>query len=265
MNAQDSTSYVWSEPVSYTIDSTDTWMVDNLSNLYICESEMIKKFDSVGLLQFNQSIKSFGHTSSLVHINAMKTVHFSEEQQTICFLDNTLTQLDDCIELIDRNIVNAHTVAASSRAEMIWVYDNVNSTLQLINFDGSSVQQEQSIINLKGTLGIEEVDQIVEKGNTLYLLDRSKGIYILDMYGTLLEFIPATALIQLEGNLKADHIIYYITDSDFVVRILQPSEEAHEMTFSLPVRGVREFRVVNEVLYLRTAKNVHKFRLELDK
>ena len=81
--------YVFQKPI-------DVWNVDNLGNLYVIQNNFISKLDSSGKQTYSQSIKSLGRISEIEPINAMKLVLFSEEQQSICFLDNTLSLNGSC-------------------------------------------------------------------------------------------------------------------------------------------------------------------------
>ena len=179
--SQDDLSFTWHNEINYEIGERETWSVDGLLNVYISKNGAIDKYDSVGTLKFSQSIKALGKMTQLVPINTMKLVHFSEEQQTLCFLDNTLSTLDDCIELIDKNVINASYISSSNQPNKVWVLDNLNSRLLLIPLEGNSQQQE--IQNLKGILAIESITQIIERGNNLLVLDPEKGVYVFDMYG----------------------------------------------------------------------------------
>jgi len=89
----------------------------------------------------------------------------------------------------------------------------------------------------------------------LYLLDQSKGVYIFDMYGSLIEFIEDKSIQYFEVvgstlfTLMDDVIHIHAVDRDDVILV------------SLPVGGVLELKAENETLYFRTDKNVHKFKL----
>ena len=88
--AQDSVSYTWDDKGTVTINENEVWALDAFENVYVSNNEVINKFDSEGELMFSQSIKSLGRMTQMVLINTMKLVHFSEEQQTLCYFDNTL-------------------------------------------------------------------------------------------------------------------------------------------------------------------------------
>ncbi|HIP32457.1 MAG TPA: hypothetical protein EYG86_06835 [Crocinitomicaceae bacterium] len=251
--AQDSISYSWENKGTINIHENETWALDAFENIYLSNNGTINKFDSEGALMFSQSIKSLGDMKQLVLVNTMKLVHFSEDQQTLCYFDNTLSPMDDCIDLAEENIVNASLVCSSAQPDKIWVLDNLNSTLNLLSLDRTN--QSQQIRNLKGILNIGNISQMKESGNRLYLLDQSKGVYIFDMYGSLIEFIEDKSIQYFEVvgstlfTLMDDVIHIHAVDRDDVILV------------SLPVGGVLELKAENETLYFRTDKNVHKFKL----
>ena len=251
--AQDTLSYSWENNGNFSITENETWALDAFENLYISENGIINKYDVDGKLMFSQSIKSLGRMKQLVLVNSMKLVHFSEDQQTLCYFDNTLSPLDDCIDLAEENIINASLVCSSAQPDKIWVLDNFNSTLNLLSLDG--LNQSQQIKNLKGILNIENVTQIKESGNRLYLLDPSKGIYVFDMYGSLLEFIEEKSIQHFE---VVGSTLFTLVDDMLHIHSV---ENENKIVVKLPVDEVLEMRAENEQFYFRTKKNVHKFKL----
>lgn len=257
---QDSLRLQWTEVGSYPVDSNAVWSVDQLNNVYVSHAGMIAKYDSTGVLKFKQSVKSYGATTQLVSINAMKLVHFSEEQQTLCFFDNTLTSTNDCIDLTDYEIYNAKWVAASARPEMIWVYDNVNSTLKLIELQHSGRSQVE-MVNMKGLLGIDEIDQISEEMGHLYLLERGGKIYELDFYGGLIQTYPAENTTQFDLDRQLGRTIYSISETQFEMNGTRAGMTGAHAAVDLPRASIFQFEVVGNYIYFRTPKNVHKYTL----
>ena len=260
--AQDSLSYTWVKRGSYSIEPKDVWAVDELGNLYISQKNALNKYDSTGLLKFSQSIKSFGKMRQLIPINSMKLVYFSEEQQTLCYLDNTLTQTDDCLDLIDQNILNAKLLGKSARADMIWVFDNVNSRLVLLPLEHGQ-QMKQEISNIKGTLNMKEIEQIMENGSWLYILDDVGNFAVLDIYGSLQDFSKEPGLMEFEIH---SNIAYWLFKDTLKIRDLRVMEvPLSELQLVLPMEDVYEFHFINKNFYFRTAKGVYKFTLQINK
>lgn len=252
--SQDSLNYEWKSQQSYNLGKNKSWSVDALENIYIEDKDVINKFDSVGVLKYSQSIKFLGEMTQLEPINTMKLVHFSEDQQTICYLDNTLSPTDDCIELIDENVINATCIAKSERSDKLWVFDNVNSTLYLLDLEGEK-DQSVKIVNLLGLLGANGVDKMIEWNSRLYILDTTKGIYELDMYGNLLQYLEYPSVVDFDVNRK----LYLIVDNQLVVYDLR---SLSEVRLDLPVSDVQRVSIVNNKFILGTSKIVHKYALE---
>lgn len=254
----DTVLYYWNEVISYDVDSNEVWMVDGMGNVFSSHGGAINKYDTAGVLKFSQSIKSLGKMQQILSINSMKLLHFSKEQQTLCYLDNTLTQFDDCIELADHEIVDAGLVSSSSRPDMVWVYDNLNSKLVLLPLvEGQQGRQE--IDNLSGILGIDNISQILERQNVLYVVSKGKGIYLFDLYGSLLSF-------REEKGVKCIDVfgtaLFILLENELKVKWMKEDKTS---IIPLPMEGIEGFVFSNQQFYLRTSQHVHKFDLQIVK
>ena len=161
--------------------------------------------------------------------------------------------MDDCIDLAEEDIVNASIVCSSDQPNKIWVLDNLNLTLNLLSLDG--LNQSQQIRNLKGILDMDNIVQMKESGNRLYLLDKSKGIYIFDMYGSLLEFVEEKSIQHFE---VVGSTLFTLIDNSVHIHALDRDEF---ILVNLPLEDVIELRAENQLVYLRTKSNVHKYSL----
>ncbi len=252
--SQDSLNYSWVKKFSFKLDSTSVWNIDRLENHYVSDGKTIDKMDSTGKIRFTQSVRSSGGMSTLEPINTMKLVHFSQEQQTLCFFDNTLSLYQDCIELIDADIINASLICSSSQSDRIWVLDQLNSTLTQLVF--SSDIPSVSVENLAGILEVNEVTQILERDERLFLLDSDRGIYQFDIYGSFVDFYSRENIDQFEvvGN-----SLFLLINNTLV---LQSTRSEQSVEIALPVEDVFEFRIANKAIFLRTPQTVHKFELQ---
>lgn len=260
-HAGDTILYSWKKKKSFPLAQSDIWTVDNLHNVYVKDGESIKKYDSTGVLKFQQSIKSYGQVTQLAPVNAMKLIYFSQEQQNLCFMDNTLTVTEDCLDLADYDIYNAEWIATSSRPELLWVYDNVNSTLKLISLNTvGGVNLE--ILNVKGILDLEEVDQIFEVAQNLYVFDRSKGVFQLDFYGGLLNSWPSEGASYIAAD--ANRHLFRLLENDLLTQGLYTDVLGERAAFKLPSGDITDFRVIGSSIYFRTKKSVHKYHLHFN-
>jgi hypothetical protein len=133
------------------------------------------------------------------------------------------------------------------------VYDQENSTLELVSTNN---QQSVKIENLKNLLGYNEVTQLIEEGIFLYLYDKTKGIYKLDNYGNLIDFISnqAGTYIHIEKN------IIYILCGD---KILAYSEkEPIPLVLLLPNRYIIQFKKQGAFFYFLEKNKLSKFSFQ---
>ncbi|MDG1333098.1 MAG: hypothetical protein P8P74_12265 [Crocinitomicaceae bacterium] len=253
-SAQDSTGIRLIEKSKIELDSTAYWNMDVIGNHLVSINGTISKIDTSGKIKYTQSIRSYGETASLVSINTMKLVHFSEEQQTLCFLDNTLTAAEDCLELAEEEIINATFVSASSQPDKIWVMDQLNTTLYQLPIIGNDPTRQ--VGNLSGLLNFGSVKQIKEANNKLYLLT-SEGIFILDIYGSLIEVIRNKNIDYIDAN---ESKLYILSAGKLEIRHTRTGAST---AITVPISDVFQVKIVNGALFARTPKNVHKFELQM--
>lgn len=248
-----SQDFSWNPMRHYDMLGASSWSVDGLENVYIATRKTVTKYDSTGTVKFSQSINALGPMSELVAINPMKLVYFSEEQQTMCFLDNTLSQLDQCAELSDLGIDNATEISESVQANKIWVYDNLNSRLLLIPLD--RVYQPQEVGNIRGILGLEEVNEMKERNSRLLLLDQGKGVFELDLYGSLIQFYEDPTILSVDAN---EQMLFLLHSDKLEIR---PFDTNESFLIDLPYAGIQSFAYRNHFFYFQTIEAVYKFRL----
>ena len=253
-SAQDSTGIRLVEKSKIKLDSSAYWNMDVIGNHLVSLSGTISKIDTSGTIQYTQSIRSYGETAGLVSVNTMKLIHFSEEQQTLCFLDNTLTSTEDCLELADHDIINATFVSTSSQPNKVWVMDQLNTTLYQLPILGNDPTRE--VGNLSGLLNFGSVKQIKEASNKLYLLT-SEGIFILDIYGSLIDVIRNKNIDYFDAN---ESKLYVLSNGELEIRDVRTGAST---SIEIPVRKVFQVKIVNGALFARTPKNVHKFELQM--
>ncbi len=252
-NAWSQNQFNWGQKANYVIDSNDIWTIDVLGNIYISKKETIQKFDSIGKFKFSQSQKSSGRLSSIQPINTMKVAVFSEEQQEICFFDNTLTPYESCINLEDSKISFASMMAVSSQPGKFWVYDQLNSRLHLLSME--QLSQSQEIENLKGILNSLQLNSMFEFANFLYLIDFKQGVFVLDMYGSLVNLVKRENF----NSFQVDANNYYFLEKNNLIVINK--ETLEESKVELPFKDVVEFRKSLNCFFFRSSKEIRKYQL----
>jgi hypothetical protein len=255
--AQKDSSFNWRLIDSIPISEDAVWTVDILSNTYISENGTVSKFDSTGVKVFSQSIKSLGGLSSLCVINTMKLVYFSEEQQLLCYMDNTLSQNENCVRLEDRGIMYATAVASSDRSDKLWVLDEINSRLLLIDLE-SELRKPLILENVRSIIGEGVYVTMVERGGRLYVNNPSSGVYVFDIYGSFIKHIKERNVTSIDADelgvylLQADNSLHYYTN-----------RFNEELTLILPRENCHEILVKGNQIYLRTSHFVYKYSVEM--
>lgn len=189
----------------YTLNLTNVWeksfksnivtSIDEQQNAILFDGTELIKLNPNGDILFHQSIKSLGTIKEIDARNPFKILLFSENQQSINFVDNSLTLQNESIDLANFDLNNVILTSGSDQMDKCWVYNQDNSILKLI---GKNEQQFQSISNLKKLVNLNSIDKIKEVNSILFLLDFSGKIVLLDMYGNLksrFDFTPFTSAI----------------------------------------------------------------------
>ena len=233
------------------------WNIDELQNVYLIQGNTLIKCDSSGKQLFSQSIKSIGNVAQIEPINALKIAVFSEEQQSICLFDNTLTLNGECNYLDKFGIRNAKLISRSNRPNLFWIYDQFNSTLLLI--DIISNKTIQKIDNIKGLILKDEEENEVEKiqefNNHLYLFDSKETIYEFDQLMTLSgEFkyhskkiaFWENQLIEMEGN------------KTWITSLINKEIK----TYTSTDRNPKDIKIKGKFLYMNIENKILRFALK---
>jgi|TARA_R110000737_G_scaffold224336_2_gene239319 hypothetical protein len=245
----------WEIMSKYNLKDQSIWQADLLGNLYIADKDLLTKYDTAGVLQYSQSIKSKGRIDAILPINTMKIMLFSTQQQTFTIFDNTLSEVNKTYDLSAMGFGYVTMLAVSSQPNKVWVYDQLNSKLVLVDLGRSNQQQE--IENLRGLLNSTEIVWMKEEGNQLYLFDGLAKIYVFDLYGSLLDVFDVPMAEKVEVNNEEIFVMMKGSVSRF--RIEDKSLEKIEA----PVSGVTDFQWVNSIFFFRVTDELLKFRLYL--
>lgn len=247
----------WKLVQSYPIEQEEIWTVDGIGNVITSKRDQLTKYGLKGEVLFEQSQKSFGRLNKIEPFNTLKFVAFSEYQQTLCFFDNSLTFMDKCIELADYDILNATQFATSGQSDKMWVFDQVNSTLLLLSLNG--LNQDQRVKNLMGILNSESISQMIEIENKLFFVDSTSGVFMFDLYGTLINKIDKKDVSWIQ--FKDDNVLM-LSDSGFIIHNYITGKE---VIIPLPKGDFYEFIFDGISVYFRSSTSIQKFEFLLAK
>jgi len=250
------TQQTWKELWHLDIDSTAIWDIDPIHQSIIYQNQNIQKRDAKGQIMLQESIKSLGNIQKIDAQNPLKIVLFSEDQQSVCFLDNALALQGDCIYLSDLNVSLAASVSASIQTDRIWIYDEPNSKIELItlrNGQGQLVQNVKGLLNMKSIVNIQEID------NRLFLFDEENQVAWFDQFGNFIDV----------ATLPPNKPIYPIQDYFLIadgknIQALNIDAEPVSVFFvgdSLLDSPILKMEVSGERLYLQTQKRLYCYKI----
>jgi hypothetical protein len=250
------TQQVWKELWHLDVDSTAIWDIDPIHQSIIYQNQNIQKRDAKGQIMLQESIKSVGNIEKIDAQNPLKIVLFSEDQQSVCFLDNALALQGDCIYLSDLNVSLAASVSASIQTDRIWIYDEPNSKIELItlrNGQGQLVQNVKGLLNMKSIVNIQEID------NRLYLFDEQNQVAWFDQFGNFIDV----------ATLPPNKPIYPIQDYFLIaegktINTLNIDAELVSVFFVgdlLLDSSILKIEVSGERLYIQTQKRLYCYKI----
>jgi hypothetical protein len=171
------------------------FQVDELGALYAYTSNgQLKKYNSNldSLAVFND-IKRFGKLYSIHAENPLRTLLYFKDFTTVIALDRMMQPVQK-IDLRKLNLFQVKAIAPSYDNK-IWVYDEQNSKIKKINFEGS-VEFESTDLRLVFDEKLSPTRLFESEGN-LCLYDPRHGIYVFDYYGGFKKKITTPELTHL--------------------------------------------------------------------
>jgi len=232
------------------------WNIDQLNHIYIAEGSTITKYDSDGKVQFSQSIKSLGEISSIDVLNPLKICLFSKSQQKICFTDNTLTPINECISLIKYDLGYISNICPSNRQNKIWMWDSNNS--KILQIDNVNPNKTISVTsNLNGIIMLNDPIFLREINNHLYAIDTNNKLYLFDIFGSLIEN---------EFNLKKGEIASSNKNQIWTIKkeSIYIYKEEYDKIFlcKLPEIEPISFEVNSNFFYIESLKGIHIYNFK---
>ncbi len=187
---------------------------NNLNQIYISNNSDLFLYSETGehLYSFNEI--SLGNIS-VVDVNlSLKPLLFYRDIQAIVFLDNTLSQQGSTIYPINHNFSNV-TNACHSADNNFWIFERDNFELIRVN-------RQMQVISKTGNLSLLlgrtlKADQMIERGNLLYVRDSEKGIYVFDVYGNWVKTIP----LNIDSKIEVHNDFIYFLEKGKIFKYVQ--------------------------------------------
>lgn len=249
LTAQESS---WKLQHFYESKNIDAWDVDPMGKLIIAERDILVKLDTSFSVQFTQSTKQLGEVEQLDAAHSLKTLVFSQVQQYVAFVDNTLTFQEGVKELSDYDVAYGTNVGYSNQTNRFWVYDGDNAQLLLIDETGNQIS---TINNLSSITGGMQPHELFERNNELMLFYDNIGVFFFDVYGSLISSFPMEVASAV--HFTKDHLFFAVGST--VVRINRKTE--NKVIYVLRDDRILSIRVHGNSLFLEVPEGIKKYSL----
>lgn len=229
---------------------SDFFTTDNQSNVYTVKANELTKYNKDGKLLYKYSNKNYGNITSVDASNMLRILVFYKQFSQVVFLDNTLSENGEVINLIYSDLFLPPLVCSSYDNGM-WVYDLQSASI--IRFD-KTVHNIQNTVNLAPlALEIFEPISMIEYDNRFYVNNPSSGILIFDIYGTYYKTLPIknSSCFQVRGDW-----VYYLFDKKVKAYNIKTTEEKE---FEMPISDFKSFRLEMDILMLQSDKSIALF------
>lgn len=225
---------------------------DELGNYYVSDGQEILKFNFKDSLFMRYSALNLGTISSIDVTNPLKILVFYKEISRIAFMDNTLSNYSESLDLQDLGLDQA-TLACTSYDNGIWIYDRIN--FQLIRFN-KKFEKQYSTKNLNLIVKSDFLPNfMLEKENFLYVNDPQSGIAVFDAFGGFLKTIPIRGLTNFQVT---QNRINYVKDGIYYSFDMKKLYETH---ISLTDSNVKAVRVEGDKIIILTDNFLKIYKL----
>lgn len=164
--------------------NADSIEVDSLGNVFSYENSKLVFHSPQGDAIFEFSDKSLGNISQVDLRNSLKPVLFYEGSHKLVVLDNTLSVNGEIVDLLKLNFGLPKMIAVSND-DNIWIYDGLGMNLIKVDKSFNVILQTVSLNQLCGEY-VEPI-QMIDRDNTLHVLDTDGDLWSFDQFGTLIK------------------------------------------------------------------------------
>lgn len=233
----------------------DQLVVDRMGYLYGIENDHVIKYSPQGDSMFLYSNKLLGEIDQLDVTLALRPLLFYQNSNQIIVTDNTLSeQLDQTISLETLNWQQVTRVASSFNNNKVWLYDQSNFELLLVDRQLNIEQRSGNLLQIINTDSIE-ARHIKEYRSKVYFNNPKKGIHVFDLFGTYYNTLHLTGVEEFE------------LFSNYVISVRQDSLSFYntptftERKVPIPLTGFDSIALKNDMVYILKSGMVFRFKI----
>jgi hypothetical protein len=182
-------------------DKPEIFACDNFDNVYIYSKQTLKKFNSSGKLESQNSSLGYGNVYSVDVSDPFQILLFYKEFNTVAILDNKLNIVGDTYQL-DKFGFSTVEVVCKSKQFGFWILDSYAQKLMLYSLNTKGFIREIDLS--KYTKPLYNLDNMIESGDQIYLFGKEKAVLVFNELGSKLDILdvyPKTGFQVINGNL----------------------------------------------------------------
>src|SRR5690554_327597 len=247
-------TYEWVSKGEYEEKNIDVWDINPLEELIYAKGRTLYKLNNNFEVTFTQGEQGFGLVTAIDARHSLNTLVFSEDQQFLGVVDNTLSFQEGKIDLAELSVDYGTHVCYSDQSHRFWVYDEQNS--RLLRFDGVKASKKQiEISNLAAITQNSVPTTLKESQNQLLVFYQGDGVFVFDFYGSLLRKFEDVEAKQISATEK---YIYFLR-TKHLVRVDRVTGE--KVKIDLPYSSILDFRVFGNNVYFKDKTGIKKYSL----
>lgn len=236
------------------INPSQEWVLDEWGQLYQWkENSLSVRNEQTGQL-FQESFKYFGQISGVYPLNGLRSLIFSEEQQMIGILDNTLQLKGSSINLSEQGFEFVTAIASSARPDFIWLFDQYRERLILFNIN--TAKAVQIIDNCFGGIKDLQLVGFFEYQQNLICLLSDGRYFEFDRNLTLVKKLTLTPDLTLFGYQNE----IWLQNQNWIEK-LKPS--IHSSRIELPIQNYQQLQILQDQFYFQQGQKIKVFRLKM--
>jgi hypothetical protein len=235
-------------------DTTQRWVIDEWGQLYQWQDNSISLRNVQTGQLFHESFKNFGDITGVYPLNGLRSLIFSEEQQMIGILDNTLQLQRTPLNLSELGFEFVTAIATSARPDFIWLFDQYRSRLVLFNLQTMSKAQvlDNSFPGEKNVV----IKQLFEEQSELLCLLENGQVFRFDRNLTLIDQFkidPQAQLFSIKNQL-------WMTANNSLKNV---STFQYTQSLAFPEGQDILLQVFNEQYYFQKAGKIYVYKLKM--
>ena len=235
-------------------DSTYHWTSDEWGQLYQWKDNTVWLQQNQNPIPFQETYKILAEISEVQAISGLRALIYSEGQQMMGIVDNTLQLKEGLLAFFDFNFSSISEIAISNRPDFIWLFDQYRERLILFNIN--TAQSVQLVDNCFGGNNDAQIVQFFEYQQNLICHLSDGRFFEFDRNLTLVKKLTLAPNLHLFGY---QNELWQQEQN----RIEKLGPSIHSSPIELPTTNYQELQVLQDRFYFQQGQKISVYRLKL--